>query len=178
MEGKGENKGTKRRPKTRMEQPEEMWAREKLVSVSLKSSSEILQGLSSFLLLFWQKSTQTRQWSLAMHQNMMITQTHNSRISAQGHHHVHEEEITFLVTFRRPGPTYSSVKTSVEKCWRFCLAFPEGGQNPSDPLQRRKEIPKVYFKMETNTSVTCESTPLVGEKSEQPLKPLISLQNE
>lgn len=44
-----------------MEQPEEMWAREKLVSVSLKSSSEILQGLSSFLLLFLQKSTQTRQ---------------------------------------------------------------------------------------------------------------------
>lgn len=61
MEGKGENKGTKRRPKTRMEQPEETWAREKLVSVSLKSSSEILQGLSSFLLLFLQKSTQTRQ---------------------------------------------------------------------------------------------------------------------
>lgn len=100
----------------------------------------------------------------------MITKPQNSEISAEGHHHLHHEEITFPGDFQE---TWSSRKLCEDlggKCLRFCLAFPEGGQNPSGPLKRRKKISKVYLKMETNASITCESTPLVGEKSEQPLQ--------
>lgn len=58
MEGKGENKGTKRRPNTEMEQPEEKWREGE---TGVKSSSEILQDLLLGFFFSSQRSTQTRQ---------------------------------------------------------------------------------------------------------------------
>lgn len=51
-----------------------------------------------------------------------------------------------------------------------CLSWKRSKPFRSTQKGKKKKNPKVYFKMETNISVTCESTPLVGEKSEQPLK--------
>lgn len=58
--------------------------------------------------------------------------------------------------------------------WKMSQVLPCPSWRRSKPSRstrkKKKNFSKVYFKMETNASITCEGTPLVGEKSEQPLQ--------
>jgi len=50
------------------------------------------------------------------------------------------------------------------------LPFPKEVKTLQVHSKGERKIPKVYFKMETNASITCESTPWVGEISEKPFQ--------
>lgn len=99
---------------------------------------------------------------------MKITKPQNSKEKRK--RKARKKEI--LRTINQPhteGITFPGDIQGTWSCWKlgedlsgnvlgFALPFLREIKNPSGPLQRRKKNPKVYFKMETNISVTCESS--------------------